>query len=908
VAVHNGRVVASPVAQSYLQPIFSSQPAALRALTLPTHSELPQNTLANDASTLVFTLDAGLGTEYETACAERVRQEARALADTGEEDAVMRAQVIPAGSGAFHINAEASVCALFLRAAKELPFVLSVDRPVVPRTTQLASPYGMERTMRLGPITEGLNPDLTVPHDFTLQKHGVTGVGVTIAIGDTGLWVGHCRYASMSSTEKAMRTCAIDNGAGNTCSCLDGVSGSRVSYIKYSCDQSSWCGSYATDWHALHRDHGTHVASLALAAAPSAKLVMLDLQSATQHSETSIVPPPNIYDRLLSMPYNCENARVFSFSWAGSYDAQYSSMDRTFDHFAYNHPTAVILAAAGNEGYDGPGSVGSPSTAKNVIAVGALVASRLFFEVAHGEPSNLLWQNYWKGSGRQLFEHPLTTGTGAGSGTVFDRQREIDNAARGTMYWSSRGPTADGRRKPDISVPGASLLGDYATGAAWSTTGSCSASETTDAMQGTSMATPLLAGVAAVLLQLFDACDGPMGCELNHSALAGVSADARLGELPASAVRAIFVAASAPSDAIVDSIGYWDHSRYMRRLYRMTDSASLQSAAAGAGFGEVQLGRRLLPHSAQSLLKLYVFGETYGSGFVPLAAASSTAPQGVDILLAAQYWSGDSSGRSFCFVTTSPHTRVVAALAWPEYPSLPNCNPCLQSDLALGIYQVGSHVGGAAADTANNAERVEMTVHEEGSVIKVMVYATQISPAVQRQQFSVVVSGDVTRTSDCAACSLGSESVPCVSAHGIGETQCGQNTTDDACTSYSTCFALASDGSVLHGTTIFECGSSVNCLPVMFPAAGAGSCTMYSCDVNEPVTALAHGAGTHRCPRGYTHECINMTTGRTVISARCLSVTSGPSKPIRQAEDSTSSQLLLAAAVVVVLLGCASAA
>lgn len=892
-AVSHGRLIASPAAQSYLQPLLSSRSAAAAALVQPVAGEFAHATQYERASerALVFTLDAGLGPEYETACAERVRQKAHALANAREEPAVHRAVAIAAGSGSFHLRTDPATERLFVSAAASEPFVLAIERLAALSPTSAAAPYGAERTMRQGPTVEGLNPNLDVAPPTTLAGSGSTGAGVTIAIADTGLWTGHCRYSSMGTGDVALRTCSIDSGAGSTCSCLEGSAapGNRVSYIKFDCEPQAWCAQYATDWHAQYRDHGTHVASLALAAAPSARLVAMDLQSATTHGDDSIVPPPNMYDRLLSMPYNCENARVFSFSWAGSYDAKYSSMDRTFDHFAWNHPDAVILAAAGNEGASGPYTIGSPASAKNVIAVGALVASRLFYELAHGEPSNLLWTHYWKGTGRPLFEHPVTGGTAAGSGTVFDRQREIDNRARGAMHWSSRGPTADGRRKPEVSVPGSSLLGDHATGAAGSTHGSCSSAETSDSMQGTSMAAPLLAGAAATLLQLLDACAEPHGCELNRTHMAPVSAAARRGNLPASAVRAVFMAAAQPVDGLVDSMGYWSSTRHLRRLYRMTDSASLRSASASTGFGEVQIGRRLLPSPQSPSRKVYVYGERFASGFVPLASASSTAPQGADILLASQYWTGDTPGRSFCFHTTEPSARVVAALAWPEYPSLPSCNPCLQSDLALGIYTVGGHVGGAAADTANNAERAELILPEPGTLVKVMVYATQISPAVERQRFSLVVSGNLAVASECESCSLGSESVPCVSAQGVGEQDCAHNASADECSQYSACFAIDRDGAVMYGTVGAECAHARDCVPAMFPAADARSCTMYSCDASARSSVLSHGAGVHTCARGSVHECLNLTTGQTVVTARCVALSQRDSDSVRTVGESESS-------------------
>ena len=81
----------------------------------------------------------------------------------------------------------------------------------------------------------------------------------------------------------------------------------------------------------------------------------------------------------------------------------------------WDYPESVILIAAGNDGESGSNTVGSPATCKNGISVGA----------------SLNDETSWNLNGR------VST----------DAAKLSKNAL---AMFSSRGPTADGRLKPDI--------------------------------------------------------------------------------------------------------------------------------------------------------------------------------------------------------------------------------------------------------------------------------------------------------------------------------------------------------------------------------------------------------------------------------------------------------------------------
>jgi subtilisin family serine protease len=221
--------------------------------------------------------------------------------------------------------------------------------------------------------------------------------------------------------------------------------------------------------------HGTHVAGSVLGTgkasnglykgvAPGARLVF----ESVEDKDGGLGGIPEDLGKLFRQAYD-NGARIHSNSWGvpatqgGTvYDAQAQSVDR----FIWENPDYTILFAAGNDGdnnRDGQtdySTVTTPGTAKNAITVGASQNDR--------------------------------------------PDRKMGDNIRGMASFSSRGPTADGRVKPDIVAPGTWIASTRSSLAKdeefWAPHESNSRY---GYMGGTSMATPLTAGATALIRQWY---------------------------------------------------------------------------------------------------------------------------------------------------------------------------------------------------------------------------------------------------------------------------------------------------------------------------------------------------------------------------------------------------------------------
>ena len=247
--------------------------------------------------------------------------------------------------------------------------------------------------------------------------------------------------------------------------------------------------------------HGTHVAGsaagdgnasegLLAGIAPKAEIVFQSLMDAGG----GLGGLPNDVGELFAEAY-AEGVRVHNNSWGIFLNARYPGVSLQVDKFVDEHPDFLPVIAAGNDGSCLPGrnagapglidlpSMAAPGTSKNGLVVGASRSTRTDLGYAH-----LTYGETWPDS----FNSPPIS------------DQKVSGDPTGLAAFSARGPTDDMRVKPDVVAPGTDIVSTRSSSAPLSRFwGSYPNNDKYAVMGGTSMACPIVSGLAVLVRQYF---------------------------------------------------------------------------------------------------------------------------------------------------------------------------------------------------------------------------------------------------------------------------------------------------------------------------------------------------------------------------------------------------------------------
>ncbi|WNG38694.1 S8 family serine peptidase [Archangium violaceum] len=539
------------------------------------------------------------------------------------------------------------------------------------------------------------------------------------------------------------------------------------------------------------------------------------------------------YEDLQSRAYR-DGMRISTNSWGASTSA-YTTDSQQYDALVRDaQPTGSAVANPGNQemvilfaaGNDGPtaNSVGSPGTGKNVITVGA--------------SENV---------------HPFGGADACGT-TDSDANSLLDVAG-----FSSRGPTDDGRKKPDIMAPGTHVSGGVAQA---------------DGQHAPTPGNPL--GQALSCFDATGVCGGvsndffPAGQQW-YSASSGTSHSTPAVAGGTALLRQYFInqGMSAPTPA-------------MTKAYLMNSTRYMTGSGANDS----------------------LYSNNQGTGLMDMEMAFDGVPRLMDDQNPASLFTASGQTRTFSGVVADSTKPFRVTLAWTDAPGSTTGSAWKNNlDLTVtvgtntykgNVFTGANSVTGGTADNANNVESVFLPAGTEGAYT-VTVTATNVNS-------DGVPNNGTTLDQDFALVAYNSCSAATPAPTGVTATASGDNTIEvgwaaNGSTSYNIYRATTPggpytrvgtataspfvDSGVSGGTTYYyvvrakQCAESSASNEATVTATGvcalpptfAGLTSVTNAAANTCATTLSWSAATPICGGSITYSVYRSTTADFTPSA-----------------------------------------
>ena len=467
------------------------------------------------------------------------------------------------------------------------------------------------------PIQANLSSGSNLPTVTPIWDQGLIGSGQIVAVMDSGLDRNEDWFVALDQSSGV--NLALTDADSPVPPAIGTVHPDRKVYAYWvqpgatAYDNNQVCTTSPTNFHGTHTTGSVAGDSLTRSSptdpgydandgmAPNAQILFQDVGN----DITGCLSITDLYASLQQAAAG--GASIHSNSWGSDARGAYTATSAAVDAFTRQQQSMLVTFSAGNSG-PGADTIGAPATAKNAMTVGAL---------NHGNSTTV-------------------------------------------VSFSSRGPTDDGRTKPDIQAPGVGIV------SAGGDTNNNPTPEppVTHTMSGTSMSNPTVAGGAALARQYFT--DGFYPGGTRNSADADIPSGALLKAVLLNGTRAD-AGFNIPSNDYGWGRIWLDNNLYFNgddRYFRHWDVAHDAGLAQGESESfEVQLGAG---QEFRATLAWFDVAGAVGSGvtLVNDLDLEVTAPGGV-IYRGNVFASGSqsSTGGSFDRINTVEQVRLTAPTA-----------------------------------------------------------------------------------------------------------------------------------------------------------------------------------------------------------------------------------------------------